>query len=285
MDSFRYTPGELASNLGGSITEARINDESIRELTVLSNVDKALIVGDVHLGYDDVHNPEKFSKFINQEVRKVDPDLFIINGDFLEFWRSSIETVLTEYREQVSDVLSLVDQRDVALIAGNHDYRVYRIESGILVSEGIKFQNGDKQFKVIHGHNYDPRNSNNYTNEGLCLTSSETGDAADKWWDVVTDILPFTVTTNRSRFGLPDSASPFGPVQHLSDPEILSKPSQSQRAETIKKAIKADNEAYTIYGHTHMPFVGDEVANAGSFTSDELTYIVVEDGEVDLRRF
>lgn len=299
MKDRTFTPGEVIDNLGGTLVETSINGEAIREVITLSGVDKVVQVSDVHLGHgqdiesieqrpateDSIHNPLKFQEFINNTVKSIDPDLFIISGDFLEFWRSSIETVLTTFRDQIADVLALSDSMEIVLIPGNHDYRLTKLDSEIIISEGVRFKSGNTNFKIIHGHNYDPRNSNNYTNEGLCLTSSETGDAASKYWDVVKGILPSDFTYNRFRYGLPETVTPLGPIEHLSNPEVLNEESNSKRARAIRSAVEADNEEYVLYGHTHKPYVGEESANAGSFTSGVLNYIVVDDGVVELREY
>lgn len=292
MKERAYTPTEVISNLGGTAVETSLDREGIREVTTLSGVDKVVQVSDVHLGHEPdlanfqgIHNPFKFQDFINNTVRRINPDLFIISGDFLEFWRSSIETVMTRFTDQITDVLALLDSMEVALIAGNHDYRLVKLESDLIVSEAIKFKSGSRDFKIIHGHNYDPRNSNNYTNESLCLTSRETGSAASKYWDVIKEILPSDFSYNRFRYGFPETVTPLGPIEHLANPDVLSDPQHSKRERLIRNSIEADNEEYTLYGHTHSEHVGDESANAGSFTSDKLTYIVVDDGEVELREY
>jgi UDP-2,3-diacylglucosamine pyrophosphatase LpxH len=292
MKERTYTPTEIINNLGGSLVETTTNDEALREVTTLSGVDKVVQVSDVHLGhepdlanFEGIHNPFEFQTFVNEEVRRINPDLFIISGDFLEFWRSSIETVLTRFRDIISDVLSLSDVMEVALVPGNHDYRLVKLDSELIVSEGIRFKSGNVEFKVIHGHNYDPRNSNNYTNEGLCLTSTETGSAADKYWKVIKKILPAGVSYNRFRYGFPDAVAPLGTIQHLSNPDVLSEKPYTKRARAIRNGIEISNDEYMLYGHTHKPYVGEQSANAGSFTSDTLNYIVVDDGEVELREY
>lgn len=285
MTKRTYTPTEVISNLGGTLTQTRLNNESIREVTTLSEVNKAVHVSDIHLGHESHHNPRKFADFMSNVVSKINPDLLIVAGDFLEFWRSSIESVLTNYREQISTLLSLLDTTQVALIAGNHDYRLIDLQADIIVTEGVRFKSGDTMFKSIHGHNYDAKNSNNYSNEGLCLTSDETGAAMDKYWDAITGVLPFKLSFNRATLGAPNTATPFGPVQHLSDPDVLARESQSRRRNTIRRAVEADNEEYVLYGHTHSPYVGEDSANSGSFTSNSLTYLVVDDGDVELREY
>jgi len=279
-----YSPTEVITNLGGTVTQTTLENDSIREVITLSNVDKIVQVCDIHLGHEDVHNPSEFSDFIRNEVPRINPDLLIISGDFLEFWRSSIETVLTKYRAEISDVLSLMDSTKIALIPGNHDYRVLKLEADILIAEGVRFKSGDQMFKCIHGQNYDPKNSNNYTNEGLCLTSDETGNAMDKFSDAISGLLFTDATYNRVEYGLPGTVTPFGPIQHLSNPDVLTQESQSRRLRRIEEAVELDNEEYVLFGHTHSEYVSEDSANAGSFTGDELTYIVVEDGQVELKQ-
>lgn len=284
MRDRRLTARNLISNLGGTRIETSSEDDD-KKVVDVGEVDIVLQISDIHLGYEH-SNVDAFHTFITEKVPEIDPDLLVVSGDLFEFWRSSIENVFIDHQQEIFELFSIAEgDTDVIVLAGNHDYRFITSDGPVEVADHVLFQSDGREFRVIHGQEYDAKNANNYTNEAMCLTSEDTGQIMSDIWDLWTGIVPFNVWINRIEVGMPGTASPAGQVQHLNDPEALTKEESANRLNIIKTAVEQDNEEYVLYGHTHSAGKYAESVNAGSFTGGNNYYVVVDNGDVELNQY
>lgn len=280
----RTSAPNFIGNITGPYTKGII-DERGQQVSTVGEVSTAVQVSDVHLGYQ-YSNADDFLDFLESELENIDPDLLVLSGDILEFWRSSIQNVFTQYSKHISSIYSLAEtDTEVKIIAGNHDYRLIESDSPIEVVDAVRFTSGNTKFKSIHGQRYDPKNANNRTNEALCLTSEDVGELMSDIYGLWSDGLATGVFQNRVEFGLPGVTFPAGQLQHLNNPESLNETESVNRLELIENTIERVNDRHVIYGHTHRPKGLEESTNVGSFTSDTNSYAIVKSGDVSLRTY
>ena len=80
---------------------------------------RAIIVSDVHLGYDG-SDREAFLEFINTYENWASVDHLIFLGDTFDFWRRQNAKVVVENEEIIRRILSLHPR--IVFVRGNHDY-------------------------------------------------------------------------------------------------------------------------------------------------------------------
>ncbi|MFQ5838282.1 MAG: metallophosphoesterase [Thermoplasmata archaeon] len=141
MDEVKVLPGVYAS----------------KDYALYLEEDRALIVADLHLGYEGVlrkqgvslprfqkrHMVERLANLLD----RYSPDLLIVNGDFKhEFSRN--------LREEWNDVLDVLDflegKAEMVMIRGNHD----NFLKAILNRKGLDLHTSYKlgSFTIAHGH-------------------------------------------------------------------------------------------------------------------------------------
>lgn len=238
-----------------------------------------LVVSDTHIGTEE-SNEDQFLSFLRETVRSENPDLLILNGDIVDFWRNGIEPAMAETAD-IFEAIGDIEQR--VQIAGNHDWRFREADIQPWdVVERFKFSSGDKEFLAIHGHQYDPANANWLTNNRLCLTSDRQARAIDNLYDTLVGQTGLVAT--RAARGPLIFHPGVTTLAHLNNPNILSTPEGASRAERIQRRAEGINDEYVIMGHTHIPRVDEDSANAGSWTRDENHYLKIVEGEVELVR-
>lgn len=256
----------------------------------------AVIVSDTHLGWEE-SNKEEFKRFLETEANSLDK--FIMAGDFFEFWRRGIEPAMAENGDILSRLNEMHDSgTEVVYVAGNHDWRF--ITSDIApepwtIEEEHVFGSGEREFRVVHGHQYDPANSNDFTNRRLCLSTDSTGGALARGYRRGTILFPVFDRIARVRHIFSElSIRAFGEAvvgrpslrtfATLSNPNIIAE-QEPERAERITRRAKADSERFVIFGHTHVPDIDEEHANCGAWTLEENSFVTVRNGEPNLETF
>lgn len=90
----------------------------------LSDKGIAVIVSDIHLGFDN-SNESDFSQFL-KSLLTVDPEdsHFVLNGDFIDFWRSDPLEVYLHSIKFIEDNLKPLKENGwkIYYVVGNHDY-------------------------------------------------------------------------------------------------------------------------------------------------------------------
>lgn len=276
---------------------------------------KAVIVGDVHLGFGSVpetdvsSNSELFKEFIETEVVDIDPDVLIINGDLAELWRSSFSSVMVNYSEIFTAITELKQEHgiDIVPIVGNHDYRMIETGRDLIgepeeiwsFEEEFYFSSGDKEFVVTHGHRTDSINRSRVQNNALCLTSDDVGSSLSSVWSRALDRPMLGWLIERDTIIGPDAHDPFvldGPLlsrpnlrvlSHINNPGELSEDESAGRFARSIALLKAKYDETIIAGHTHVQEAQPEDGyyNHGDWLGDDSGYIVVEDGEIDVRQY
>lgn len=253
--------------------------------------ERVVVISDTHLGFEDA-NVEELESFIQNEVSRLRPDEFVLNGDIVDLWRRGIEPVMAEFSSVLSSIKSLED-RDIntRLIAGNHDWRWLKSSRGEIdestppwtAQESWEFSSGGDEFVVEHGHKYDLANNNPFTNRGLCLTNERQAQAISDFYDRASDTSP-TVAAIGAREPLFPRPN-LSVLANLADPNQLASPEMSDRVERIERRAVSTNERYPIIGHTHTPKSSSELVNSGSWTGEKNTYVLVDAGDVELLEF
>lgn len=91
-----------------------------KNYSTIIDIDKAIIVSDVHLGYEK-SNVTAFLDFLTTNIvngTSKDHSIFIL-GDLWDFWRK--HDII--YSKESDEVLSLINQfKDVYYLPGNHDH-------------------------------------------------------------------------------------------------------------------------------------------------------------------
>lgn len=102
----------------------------------LTNADQAIIVSDIHIGYEK-SNVKSFTKFLDNLMTsdKIKNYSLFVLGDLFDLWRRRDSIFYPE-----SDrILSLINQfRDVYYIPGNHDYTILDATQHFLTLTVIK---------------------------------------------------------------------------------------------------------------------------------------------------
>jgi UDP-2,3-diacylglucosamine pyrophosphatase LpxH len=249
---------------------------------------KRVILSDLHAGWDK-SNTEEFIDFI-EYASNSDIDEIVLAGDIFDMWRQGISTVFIEFSNVVSKIRKAsVTGTNVVMIPGNHDWRLAETDESLFSIRPWKtktqhrFTSGGEKFVVIHGHLHDPVNGNSRQNEALCVTDDETASAMDSFWNkIVSRSVAFDLLSPRQPLLTRPS---IRSLEHLSDPGVLSKDNGKNIKDAIVERIKREYDDYVIFGHTHLPEKQATYANCGSWTAKENTYIVVEEGEVELKRW
>lgn len=239
---------------------------------------RTVIAGDTHLSYGDVEDG-KIREFADAMVDDP-PDRIVLGGDIYELWRRDLAGVMWESGWFTAAMKDLSESgTEVEYLIGNHDAWLmthtsngydYPFEPRL----DYTFRSGGEDFFVTHGHKYEPV-YNPLVNDALSVTDDFLGSLSHKLWD--NRPLPGNLFERAGLLAL-------GPAASYLDPESTSK--SALRQETIHAGIQSESgdDAWGVYGHTHIPFVSEEqqIANWGSFTAERATYIEVEDGTVEL---
>ncbi|MBU0535337.1 MAG: metallophosphoesterase [Nanoarchaeota archaeon] len=123
-------------------------------------IGKTLIIGDLHIGYEEALNKQgvmvprfQFKDILRRLtaiLKKAKPDLIIVNGDIKhEFGRISDQ----EWRETLKIIDILQDNsKKVVLIKGNHDKALGPIaeKGGVEIADRYELDSG--KILILHGH-------------------------------------------------------------------------------------------------------------------------------------
>ncbi|MEZ4879088.1 MAG: UDP-2,3-diacylglucosamine diphosphatase [Chitinophagales bacterium] len=113
------------------------------------------IISDVHLGTHACH-----AKELNRYLKSIQPNMLIINGDWLDIWHFSAGYFPKEHIENVFLVLDFARQGiPVYYIAGNHDDTIrdfldFKFDT-IEIKDEIFLDLDGKKHWIFHGDKYD----------------------------------------------------------------------------------------------------------------------------------
>lgn len=116
---------------------------------------EVLVISDIHLGTYGAHAQE-----LNNYLKSIDPNIVIINGDWIDIWNFSVNYWPPEHTENLFLVFEFVKQgKPVYYLTGNHDeilrrYSDYKLDTFELVDELVLELDG-KTHWIFHGDIFD----------------------------------------------------------------------------------------------------------------------------------
>jgi len=140
----------------------------------LDKSESAIIISDAHIGLSKKSKNAKcnlkdlysFLKALHNnkldcEKELKQPSLFVLLGDFLDFWQGDINTILCDFYSIAKVLLSLNFLK--LYVAGNHDRIIGRVilkdiegkNDFLIMPEMAVLESGGKRFALIHGHQFD----------------------------------------------------------------------------------------------------------------------------------
>lgn len=240
---------------------------------------RAIVTGDLHLFHDGT-NYVAVDALVD-EMTSNPPDVLVLGGDIYELWRRDLSGATWMSTDFTDAVLDLKDGgTEVVYVAGNHDDYLLRhladdprYPFSPVLDHRMTLDGTD--FFITHGHKYEPA-YNPIVNDVLALADDHAGRLADNLWK--NRPLPHNPI---ERVGL----FLAGPAAEFLDPENMKE--SGLRKRFIESGIRRESppDEWGIFGHTHDPYVDEEarIANWGSMTAGQATYIEIEDGEPYLR--
>ncbi len=268
-----------------------------------------VVVSDVHLaeraGDSKVKTDDKnFIQFLDHiaEDRLKDGGDLVLLGDIVDFWRRDFVSALRESDTVVEKLIAIGSKAEIHYIAGNHDFhmlRMYELSQNkfpFKVEKSLRLRDDKIKLLFLHGYQLEVL-ANPYCksmtayetfSEGLCLAGDDTGNAADRLWELFKSTKSALDGIKR----LPSDIKGFINYMVCPPPDRNAQSAverlASSQARTIYLGMEPDE--FLIFGHTHSPFCDtkNRVANTGSWGKepcDHYSFIEIEDGVVRQKRF
>jgi UDP-2,3-diacylglucosamine pyrophosphatase LpxH len=116
---------------------------------------EVVVISDAHLGTYGCHASE-----LLQYLRSVDPQLLIINGDFIDIWNFSKRYFPTAHFEVIKEVMNMaVNGTRVIYITGNHDELLRRYSDlqlgNFSITDKVVMEIDGKMCWIFHGDVFD----------------------------------------------------------------------------------------------------------------------------------
>lgn len=273
---------------------------------------KIVVTSDQHLGYEK-SNVKDFINFLDYIYKRDDIEALILLGDLIDMWRRDASGLFLEFSDIVKQLLNLKDSKNVRtyIIAGNHDYHLLKLldaayhfnfypeipdnslsvhssPSSALPALTFPSTNGLK-YKFRHGWEFDLA-QHPIIMEAMCHNmSDEAGHARSSIYHILEITKDYLGNQLKGIIDYHNTEGKNGYVENLLlPPEERLKP---YVGDVEKKAYTSVNEGEVlIFGHTHRPFVSDDMklVNTGSWVSDaevHNTFVELEGKEIKLFQF
>ncbi|MGQ9639775.1 MAG: metallophosphoesterase [Candidatus Bathyarchaeia archaeon] len=247
-----------------------------------------IVVSDIHLGYRN-SNRKLFLNFLEDLCKPMDSDdHLVLLGDILDFWRRNNVLVAIENEPIFKNLESLNSK--IHYVVGNHDYTLMTLklpeDQYFNVSKTLRIRDGGVSYNFIHGYQLEvlallePLTIEEY--ESLCISLCQrTGDFIGDILSVLWDTLHLTFKRGDRRrraissiTEVPESRRDMHRVEQLA------------RSSVKDLFLGLERGAKLIFGHTHRPFIEENVANTGSWVSDASvhnTYLTIDNGKMELK--
>ncbi len=249
-----------------------------------------IVASDVHLGYQS-SNRQIFLDFIEEVCKPLGSnDHLVLLGDILDFWRRTNVSVALE-NELIFNMLETLDAK-IHYIVGNHDYTLITLklpENQLFdVRKSLRLEDNGVVYNFIHGYQlealavFEPLTIEEY--ESLCVslcqrTGDFVGDILSILWDTIH--LSFKKGDRRQQTitsitDVPESRRDMHKVEQLA------------RSSVKDLFLGLPRNGKLIFGHTHRPFMEEQVANTGSWVSDapiQNTYVKIDQGKMELKTY
>lgn len=219
---------------------------------------KRIIVSDIHLG-SSVCQAESFLAFLKKiKYGEINCNELIINGDLFDSF--DFRRLNKIHWKIFSNLRKLSDILDVVWVVGNHDGNAENISHllGVDFRSEYEFESGEVNFLCLHGDKFDE-----FIQNRKILTY---------FADWVYYLMQKIDTTHTLAISAKKSSKTFLRCQ------------DKIKTQAIKYAQDKKMD-YVLCGHTHYPVVESNYANSGCWTEKYCTYLIVENGVVQLEVF
>lgn len=220
-------------------------------------------MSDIHIGFKFSRANDAIYVLENEEY-----DRLILVGDIFDIENMMKRPYWDEHHTAfLKKVLKIARKKEVIYVIGNHDYPLYYLQeytdklAKIYICREYEYVSGDKKITCVHGDQFDS-------------VSHRLQAVGDFFYNILLH-LNGVVAKIRSVFGM----------KYWS----ISKWCKDKVKNTINKAFsiedklrKLNNSDVVVYGHTHMPYVSDELVNTGTFV-EIATYVIEENGVFTLK--
>ena len=224
---------------------------------------RTLLMSDVHIGF-------KFSRAADavKVLEKERFDRLILIGDIFDIesmWRRPYWD--EHHTAFLKKILKIAKNKEVIYVIGNHDYPLYHLQeytnklAGIKLCREFEYVSGKKKILCVHGDQFDS-------------VSHKLQVVGDFFYNLLLHLNGF-VAKVRSLFGL----------KYWS----VSKWCKDKVKNTISKAFSIEDKLrnldgadVVVYGHTHMPYITEDLVNTGTFV-EIATYVIERNGNFKLK--
>lgn len=224
---------------------------------------KTLLMSDVHIGFKFSRAKDAVNVLENEKF-----DRLILVGDIFDIENMMKRPYWDEHHTSfLKKVLKLAKKMDVIYVIGNHDYPLYYLQeytdklAKIHLCRKFEYESGGKKITCVHGDQFDS-------------VSHSLQSIGDFFYNLLLHLNTFVAKIQKL----------FG-IKYWS----LSKWCKDKVKNTINAAFSIDdklrhlnNSDVVVYGHTHMPYVTDELVNTGTFV-EIATYVIEKDGVFTLK--
>ena len=252
------------------------SSEGVPNLDVISSnspkiieVENAIVVSDVHLGYNK-SNTSEFIKFLQDLVDDGSASryaIFVI-GDLWDYWRDHNVIVSSES----DSVLSLLNKfNQVYYTPGNHDHVVMHAKedypdfSCYHISRYFRVRSGDVNFFLLHGHELEVISKLTYLtvdeyekiSDQLCRMNDEEGKVASYLHEIFHKLVPGRQVEINDL---------LQPAEERKGMDTIDKFARSKAKYPLLGMQLGD---ILIFGHTHRPFFDPQnnAINTGGWIS------------------
>ena len=250
------------------------------------------VVSDTHIGWNEGHNPLFFS-FLS-ELRYKRPDTLILCGDIFELWRRDISGVFLQNHDYIATLHNLHNRgTEIIFVVGNHDQHIYKLTQFkemydfLTITKDYNIKVNDIKFHFLHGHQLDPKCSDEMTNEALCHSDDETGKRMSDAWENLNSRPIHLRTYTLCNFPQVPITN-VGVLEYVAHPGTLSTNDERRKILINKALMTKPPDEYLIFGHTHIPYVDNEkkMANCGCWCNGSSDYLIIDNvGNVKLKRY
>lgn len=223
---------------------------------------RTLLMSDVHIGFKFSRSLDAVNVLENEKF-----DRLILVGDIFDIQNMMHRPYWDEHHTSfLKKVLKIAKKKEVIYVIGNHDYPLNHLEeytgkiAKIHLCREYEYESGGKRILCVHGDQFDS-------------VSFKMQFVGDFFYNLLLHLNRY-VAKVRSLFGM----------KYWS----ISKWCKDKVKNTINAAFSIDDKLrqldadVVVYGHTHMPFVDNDLVNTGTFV-EIATYIIEENGEFELK--
>ncbi len=236
-------------------------------------------VSDLHLG-TDACNKDEFMRFLRDPMWANDREL-VLCGDTFDLWRRSITDVLIENSDVINELQYMYDELGVRItfIAGNHDWILRKVKHPCFkFSTSHQVEEGSTKYTFIHGWESDPIQKQELF-DALCYTNNRGGEFVDRAWKAY---MRYQGMLHRVREWIHETRTKVEMRKMITPPGMRSFGFLFAPKLPVMREMKGD---VTVRGHTHIPYIENNVINCGSWCSTENTYATITGNIATVQEF